>query len=169
MENALDLRWKGDTGVVETVNWDLFLARIHPRNTTFNMILHPSMLQLSHLYSNSNKTFQFHQQWVNTLTCVPSKAEPKARLESRWFPWKIVPENRSDRVGRMRQNRRKITIKNFRNELLHLIINLNPSPENDPELCLRRRRGIVKWKSLSCVQLFATPKTIQSMEFSKPE
>ena len=26
-----------------------------------------------------------------------------------------------------------------------------------------------KWKSLSCVQLFATPWTIQSMEFSKPE
>ena len=27
----------------------------------------------------------------------------------------------------------------------------------------------VKWKSLSCVQLFATPWTIQSMEFSRPE
>ena len=26
-----------------------------------------------------------------------------------------------------------------------------------------------KWKSLSCVQLFATPWTIQSMEFSRPE
>ena len=69
----------------------------------------------------------------------------------------------------MRQNRRKIIIKNFRNELLHMIINLNPSPQNDPELCLRRRRSIVKWKSLSCVRLFVTPKTIQSMEFSKPE
>ena len=27
----------------------------------------------------------------------------------------------------------------------------------------------VKWKSLSCVQLFATPRTIQSVEFSRPE
>ena len=27
----------------------------------------------------------------------------------------------------------------------------------------------VKWKSLSCVQLFVTPWTIQCMEFSKPE
>ena len=27
----------------------------------------------------------------------------------------------------------------------------------------------VKWKSLSCVWLFATPWTIQSMEFSRPE
>ena len=27
----------------------------------------------------------------------------------------------------------------------------------------------VKWRSLSCVWLFATPWTIQSMEFSKPE
>ena len=27
----------------------------------------------------------------------------------------------------------------------------------------------VKWKSLSHVQLFATPWTIQSMEFSRPE
>ena len=27
----------------------------------------------------------------------------------------------------------------------------------------------VKWKSLSCVQLFVTPWTIQSMEFSRPE
>ena len=27
----------------------------------------------------------------------------------------------------------------------------------------------VKWKSLSCVQLFATPWTILSMEFSRPE
>lgn len=62
MENALDLRWKGDTGVVETVNGDLFLARIHPRNKTFNVILHSSMLQRSHLYSNSKKTFQFRQQ-----------------------------------------------------------------------------------------------------------
>ena len=26
-----------------------------------------------------------------------------------------------------------------------------------------------KWKSLSCVQLFATQWTIQSMEFSRPE
>ena len=26
-----------------------------------------------------------------------------------------------------------------------------------------------KWKSLSCVRLFATPSTIQSMEFSRPE
>ena len=29
--------------------------------------------------------------------------------------------------------------------------------------------GLRKGKSLSCVQLFATPWTIQSMEFSKPE
>ena len=28
---------------------------------------------------------------------------------------------------------------------------------------------MAKWKSLSCVQLFATPWTIQSMEFSRPE
>ena len=27
----------------------------------------------------------------------------------------------------------------------------------------------VKWKSLSYVQLFVTPQTIQSMEFSRPE
>ena len=27
----------------------------------------------------------------------------------------------------------------------------------------------VKWKSLNCVRLFATPWTIQSMEFSRPE
>ena len=27
----------------------------------------------------------------------------------------------------------------------------------------------VKWKSLSCVRLFATPSTVQSMEFSRPE
>ena len=26
-----------------------------------------------------------------------------------------------------------------------------------------------KWKSLSCVQLFVTPRTIQSMEFTRPE
>ena len=153
MENALDLRWKGDTGGVETVDWDLFLARKHPRNKTYNVTLHPSMLQLSHLYSNSNKTFQFHQQWVNTLACVPSKAEPNAGLESRWFPWKIVPERRSDRVGRMRQSRRKIIMKNFRNELLHTISNLNPSPQNDPELCLwRRGRSEVK-VAQSCLTL----------------
>lgn len=48
-ENALDLRWKGDTGVVDTVDRDVFLARTHPRNKTFNMLLHPSTLQLSHL------------------------------------------------------------------------------------------------------------------------
>ena len=29
--------------------------------------------------------------------------------------------------------------------------------------------SLVKWKSLSCVRLFATPWTIQSMEFSRPE
>ena len=29
--------------------------------------------------------------------------------------------------------------------------------------------NLVKWKSLSCVWLFATPWTIQSMEFSRPE
>ena len=28
---------------------------------------------------------------------------------------------------------------------------------------------LVKWKSLSCVQLFATPWTMQSIEFSRPE
>ena len=44
MENTSDLRWKGDTGAVETVHWDLFLARTHPRNKTFNVILHASML-----------------------------------------------------------------------------------------------------------------------------
>ena len=27
----------------------------------------------------------------------------------------------------------------------------------------------VKWKSLSCVRLFVTPWTIQSVEFSRPE
>ena len=27
----------------------------------------------------------------------------------------------------------------------------------------------MKWKSLSCVRLFATPRTIQSMEFSRPK
>ena len=27
----------------------------------------------------------------------------------------------------------------------------------------------VRWKSLSCVRLFVTPWTIQSMEFSRPE
>ena len=29
--------------------------------------------------------------------------------------------------------------------------------------------GKCEWKSLSCIQLFATPWTIQSMEFSRPE
>ena len=29
--------------------------------------------------------------------------------------------------------------------------------------------SIHKWKSLSCVRLFSTPFTIQSMEFSRPE
>ena len=29
--------------------------------------------------------------------------------------------------------------------------------------------SINKWKSLSCVRLFSTPFTIQSMEFSRPE
>ena len=29
--------------------------------------------------------------------------------------------------------------------------------------------SVVKWKLLSCVRLFATPRTIQSMEFSRPK
>lgn len=49
MENALDLRQKGDHGVVETVYQNLFLAITHPRNKTFNKILHLFMLQVSHL------------------------------------------------------------------------------------------------------------------------
>lgn len=49
MENALDLRWKRDPGVVGTVDRDLVLAMIHPRNKTFSKLLHLSMLQISHL------------------------------------------------------------------------------------------------------------------------
>lgn len=48
MENALHRRWNGDSGI-ETVDWDIFLAMTHLRNKTFNELLHPSMLWLSHL------------------------------------------------------------------------------------------------------------------------
>ena len=37
----------------------------------------------------------------------------------------------------------------------------------EPVLC--NKRSEVKWKLLSCIWLFATPQTIQSMEFSRPE
>lgn len=49
IKNALYLRWAGDTGVVQTVDQDLFLAMTRPRNKTFNKSLHLSMLQVSHL------------------------------------------------------------------------------------------------------------------------
>lgn len=49
MESALDLRWKGDPGVVETVGQNIFLDITHPINKTLNKILHLSMLRVSHL------------------------------------------------------------------------------------------------------------------------
>ena len=40
---------------------------------------------------------------------------------------------------------------------------------SDVQAGFRKGRGKWKWKSHSCVQLFATPWTIQPVEFSRPE
>ena len=39
----------------------------------------------------------------------------------------------------------------------------------DIQLPYRKADNLQKWKSLSPVWLFVTPRTIQSMEFSRPE
>ena len=106
-------------------------------------------------YFPANKTVHMQQKFIWSETSVPFGRNQEAIHQTGRDLAKKQPSSVSSYSGK---NFQALSVNGY--ELIG---------QTEVERPLDLHSGKWKWKLLSCVQLFATPWTIQSMEFSRPE